>query len=270
MTSTGWDAIFQFLQSPESALEVLRVDGWSDILSLGPDAETNDEQINPLTNALANNCKLRQLFISNSGGISETGWTTFSNIFRNGNSALESVFMCSNSITDNNMISFADALANNHRLKVLLLELYVNLNPDRHITSVGYAAFSHILCNKTSIVSTFNSNHTLENISDGMIKEEGPFNVLPEDLRSLLQINRNHSTRDTARIKIIKTHFSGSTINVKPFTDIMATNVFPYAIAWMARDIPGMSVLYQFCQHCLKKSKRGLELPISGKKCRGN
>jgi hypothetical protein len=243
------------------------VDGWSDGLSLGPDAGTNDEQINPPTNALANNCKLRQLFISNSGGISETGWTTFSNIFRNGNSALESVFMCSNSITDNNMVLFADALAaNNHRLKVLGLELYVNLNPDRHhITS-----FSHILCNKSSILSTFNSNHTLENISDGMIKEEGPFNVLPEDLRRLLQINRNHSNRDAARIKIIKTHFSGSTINVKPFTDIMATNVFPYAIAWMARDIPGMSVLYQFCQHCLKKSKRGLELPISGKKYRGN
>ena len=69
--------------------------------------------------------------------------------------------------------------------------------------------------------------------------------LLPEDLRSLLQINRNHSTRDAARIKIIKTHFSDSVINVKPFTD-MPTKVFPYSIAWMAKDVPGMSVLYQF------------------------
>jgi len=93
-----------------------------------------------------------------------------------------------------------------------------------------------------------------------------------------LQINRNHSTRDAARIKIIKTHFSGSTIIVKPFTDIMATKVFPYAIAWMAWDIPGMSVLYQFIRSMPTLSKKVKKrtrtanqiLHGSGKKYRGN
>jgi hypothetical protein len=158
------------------------------------------------------------------------------------------------------MISFADALANNHMLKELDLELNFQVS-DRQITSVGYAALSHMLCNKSSILSTFRSDHKLEKICDGKIQEgvriNEPFDVLlPEDLRSLLQINRNHSNRAAARIKIIMTqHFSDSVINVKPFTD-MPTNVFPYAIAWMAKDVPGMSVLYQFIRSMPTLSKK--------------
>jgi hypothetical protein len=259
MTSTGWDAIFQFLQSPESALEELEVDGWSEGLSLWPEVEKNDEQITPLTNALVNNCTLRKLYLSNSGGITETGWVTFSNVFRNGNSALESVYMGCNNFTDNAMISFADALANNHILKELDLDLG-HFVPDRQITSVGYAAVSHMLCNKSSILSTFRSNNTLEKICHGKIQEAGRYNelaegLLPEDLRILLQINRNHSNRNAARIKIIMTHFSDSVINVKPFTD-MPNKVFPYAIAWMAKDVPGMSVLYQFIRSMPTLSKK--------------
>jgi hypothetical protein len=101
--------------------------------------------------------------------------------------------------------------------------------------------------------------------------------LLPEDLRSLLQINRNHITRDAARIKIIKTHFSDSVINVKPFTD-MPTKVFPYSIAWMGRDVPGMSVLYQFIRSMptlpkkiTKRTRTANQILYgSGKKYRGN
>jgi hypothetical protein len=178
------------------------------------------------------------------------------------------------------MISFADALANNHMLKDLDLDLGErNL---RQITAVGYAALSHMLCNKLSILSTFHSNHTLEKICHGKIQEAGRYNeyvdmLLPEDLRSLLQINRNHSTRDAARIKIIMTHFSDSVINVKPFTD-MPTNVFPHAFAWMAKDVPGMSVLYQFIRSMptlpkkvTKRTRTASQILYgSGKKYRGN
>jgi len=275
MNNTGWDAIFQFLQGPESALEELEVDGWSDGLGLRPD---NDMvQIIPLTNALVNNCTLRKLILRNSWSITETGWGTFSNVFRNGNSALESVYMGCNTFTDNAMISFADALANNHMLKELDLELNFQV-PYRQITSVGYAALSHMLCNKSSILSTFHSNHTLEIICHGKIQEAGRYKeLLPEDLRSLLQINRNHSTRDAARIKIIMTHFSDSVINVKPFTD-MPNKVFPYAIAWMAKDVPGMSVLYQFIRSMptlpkkvTKRTRTANQILYgSGKKYRGN
>jgi hypothetical protein len=184
-----------------------------------------------------------------------------------------------NTFTDSAMISFADALANNHMLKDLNLELNFHFL-DRQITSVGYAALSHMLCNKSSILSTFHSNNTLEKICHGKIQEgvrELVDVLLPEDLRSLLQINRNHSTRDAARIKIIMTHFSDSVINVKPFTD-MPNKVFPYAIAWMAKDVPGMSVLYQFIRSMptlpkkvTKRTRTANQILYgSGKKYRGN
>jgi hypothetical protein len=133
---------------------------------LWPEIEKNDEQITPLTNALVNNCTLRKLYLSNSWGITETGWVAFSTVFRNGNSALQSVYMGCNTFTDNAMISFADALANNHMLKELDLELNFQV-PDRQITCVGYAALSHMLCNKSSILSTFCSNQKLEKICHG-------------------------------------------------------------------------------------------------------
>jgi hypothetical protein len=179
------------------------------------------------------------------------------------------------------MISFADVLANNYMLKDLNLKLNFQV-PYRQITSVGYAALSHMLCNKSSILSTFHSNHTLEKICRGMIQWAGHYNelaegLLPENLRSLLQINRNHSTRVAARIKIIMTHFSDSVINVKPFTD-MPNKVFPYAIAWMARDVPGISVLYQFIRSMptlpkkvTKRTRTANQILYgSGKKYRGN
>ena len=127
-----------------------------------------------------------------------------------------------NTFTDNAMISFADALANNHMLKELDLELNFQV-PDRQITSVGYAALSHMLCNKSSILSTFHSNHTLEKI---FIKDEkrtdplllsDPDGWLPKEVVSLLRINRDNSKNQAARLKIIHTHFSGHEIIMEPF-----------------------------------------------------
>ena len=58
---------------------------------------------------------------------------------------------------------------------------------------------------------------------------------MPEDLKYLLQLNRDNSKSQAARLKIIKTHFSGREINMQPFTK-MGLSVRPHAIAWMARD----------------------------------
>ena len=45
------------------------------------------------------------------------------------------------------------------------------------ITNAGWDALSNVLCNKSSIDATFNSNHTLERVIDG--EDES----LPSDLR---------------------------------------------------------------------------------------
>jgi hypothetical protein len=59
---------------------------------------------------------------------------------------------------------------------------------------------------------------------------------VPKKLRSLLHINRENCPSQAARLKIIKTHFSGNDIKMEPFAK-MAVNVRPHAIEWMAKDM---------------------------------
>ena len=99
------------------------------------------------------------------------------------------------------------------------------------ITSIGYAAFTRLLCNSSSIMSTYQSNHTLMKICERYSLN----NNVPEDLRFLLQLNEKNTKSQAARLKIIKTHFSGSEINMHPFMN-MDLCVRPHAIAWMVRD----------------------------------
>jgi hypothetical protein len=64
---------------------------------------------------------------------------------------------------------------------------------------------------------------------------------LPEELTSLLQINKYNNMNKAARLKIIMSHFSGNDIKMEPFAK-MVVNVRPHAIEWMAKDMH----LYEF------------------------
>jgi hypothetical protein len=127
------------------------------------------------------------------------------------------------------MVAFSDALASNHKLK----ELILCINPDRvnyRVTPNGYGALINSLCNKTSIISTYHSNHTLQKICcESVVKS------MPNELTYLLNINKFNNRSQAARLKIIKTHFSGSTINMQPFGE-MDVQVRPHAISWMTKE----------------------------------
>ena len=76
-------------------------------------------------------------------------------------------------------------------------------------------------------MDTYQSNHTLQKLGRIEIR-------LPEDLRSLLKLNKGNSESRAARLKIIQTHFwEGFT--VAPFVD-MEQKILPYAIGWMGKD----------------------------------
>ena len=139
------------------------------------------------------------------------------------NSALEKLDLGRYRINDHVMISLADALANNNMLRELTLDL-------ENVSYDGYAAFSNILCNNASILSTYHSNHSLEKLCWTSNERS-----LPENLMSLLRINKENSNSQAAHIKIIKTHFSGSDINAQIFAHV-EVNILPTAIAWMGRD----------------------------------
>jgi hypothetical protein len=223
-----------------------------------------DEIIAALANALVINRSLREINLSLINGESEAGWSAFSPVLRNPESALEIIDLSKNSINDDVMQSFSDALANNTKLK----EFNVRMTS---ISSDGFAAFTHLLCNNTSILTTYQSNHTLEEVwkksadddddDDDVNGEDDQLKItLPEDLMNLLQLNKENSPNEAARLKIINTHFSGSEINMQPFMD-MTLSVRPYAVAWMGRD----DNLYRFLR-TMPSLLEAIEEKVSSKK----
>jgi hypothetical protein len=120
-------------------------------------------QVEGLTDSLVNNNVLRILDLSNNGDVPAGSWADFSAILRNPNSALQELDLSGNSINDDTMFAFAENLASNKKLTKLNLGLHLT-NQRYKVTPDGYAALSDILCNKTSILSTCHSNHTLKSV----------------------------------------------------------------------------------------------------------
>mmetsp|Transcript_27920 Transcript_27920/g.48270 ORF Transcript_27920/g.48270 Transcript_27920/m.48270 type:complete len:612 (-) Transcript_27920:8-1843(-) len=237
ISMNGWGAIFSALQSPVCAVEKLDLH-YNSIndevaISLANDLTSNtalkslnlmgtginDETVIFLANALANNTRLMELDLRSNDDVTVTGWQSFSTVLQSPTSALETLNLCLNSINDATMISLADSLANNNKLKELLTSsIMSNINSNN-----CWAAFSRVVCNTSSIMDTYHSNHTLQKLSEVF-----------EDLRSLLLINRGNSKSAAARLKIIKTHFREG-FTVHPFFVDMELKVLPHAIAWMGR-----------------------------------
>ena len=219
-TTAGWMDLFMgILLGPHCKLESL------DLSDSGGDRF--ETMIEPLVSALARNNHLKVLILRNDMNrmpATSVGWQNFTNLLLNPNSALKELVLTGNTINDDIISAFASALTNNNQLRKIQFGHYGNTSP---VTSVGNDAFSRMLCDTSTILNTFNSNHTLA--STGFSFQ------FSEDIYPLLSINQKNSIRQAARIKIIKSHFSGSGINTQVFTE-MKLNVLPTAIAWMGRN----------------------------------
>ena len=205
----GTNHLYQMLESPSCSLENLHLNHYG----------LDDDLIQSLANALASNRLLRTLNLGNNWEITDVGWETFEAVLRNPNSSLEKLDLSPCAISDQAMISFAGSLTNNITLTDLIL--------DHDIKPVGCAAFIRMLCGDSSILSTYQSNHTLQRLCSAYREDS-----LPEDLLSLLQINRDNNLSQAVRIKILML----SDEDLAPFFLCMNKNALPYAIAWMARD----------------------------------
>lgn len=196
-----------------------------------------------LASGLANNCTLKRLWLRmclNHNG--PHGWGSLASILRNPRSVLENLdFAFSESLNNNALALVADSLSYNNKLKEMNLEWSYDEMP--RITD--WRPLSAVLCDGTSIETTFDSNHTLERLTGDIWYE---FLLrLPSDVQKSLQLNRDLAPLEVARRKIINTHFSGN-FSMEPFLD-MDTKVLPQVMSWMAKDDYGKSVLYQFIKN---------------------
>jgi len=130
------------------------------------------------------------------------------------------------SFDEDTLITLSNALSHNRTLESLVLMTL----------PLGWESYlSKVICNESSIMATYESNHTLGYISGSKVHNK---------LHSLLQVNKNSSSHAAAaRQKIITTHFRDA--NVKQFLH-MDEEVYPHVIAWMAKDKDGLSLLSAF------------------------
>jgi len=95
------------------------------------------------------------------------------------------------------------------------------------ITSQGYATFIPIVCDSSSIQSTMNSNHTLEQVS----YFHNP--RVPKTLYHILHMNTTTDKRAVAKLKVLRYHFNGN-FNMKAVAGLDA-KALPYLLSWFGR-----------------------------------
>mmetsp|Transcript_20290 Transcript_20290/g.30908 ORF Transcript_20290/g.30908 Transcript_20290/m.30908 type:complete len:488 (-) Transcript_20290:107-1570(-) len=129
----------------------------------------DDNGLQTLTAALTNAATLQRLSLSSNRSITASGLRALSQLFSSA-CPVETLLLEDMNIGDEGVEALADGLMGNTTLKHLVL------TPDSAgITGTGWAAFSRLLCDTSSINNTYSSNHTLEHIGDDYHYVSDPF-----------------------------------------------------------------------------------------------
>jgi len=204
----------------------------------------NDELLEKLIVAVRGHHQLEMLDFS-SNNVGSGGCKTLATLIKDTNSSLCVLALDRNSIDSNGAIVLANALINNTKLEEL------HLDGNRNITSVGWEAFSRVLCNTSSINDTFLSNHTLQCL------EEFESGVVPSELAHLLDLNCSRNDKKEIAIrKILRYHHH---LDMEPFFE-WDLKVLPLAFGFFDRargfplnneaniDARMLSSIYQFAR----------------------
>ncbi|KAL9186789.1 hypothetical protein ACHAXT_010509 [Thalassiosira profunda] len=231
----------------------LRFHGWAkdsrNPARVGTSDGFDDEDILSLAAALGNNRTLKKLQLHRClKRLSTVGWNAIASILRNSHSGLETLLLGGNGSMGNQaLMTFADALSCNKKLDAMYIDVSVSDIDDEPPIPIVYdwEPLAMVLCNRTSIAATFNSNHTLQRLTrKGCRYYSSEEWRLPSDLRNSLIINRENGPVEAARRKILDVHFGGE-FSMDPFLE-MDLKVVPRLVSWMARDDHGSTLLFQY------------------------
>ena len=123
------------------------------------ECEIDDPGIEALVDGLVRCRHLRRLHLCEHPSITARGWRVLSTLLENQNLALRLLSIARNDIDDESAISFANVLSRNNTLETLYLD-------SSGITSEGWDAFAKVLCDTSSVNSTYLSNHTLHTLTE--------------------------------------------------------------------------------------------------------
>jgi hypothetical protein len=192
------------------------------------------EQITALFKGIEKSKFIQHLYIW-MDHVGEAVLNSLSALLRSESCSLTSLNLFRMSFSDDMAVALADALKGNKSLKRL------RFNVDTAgITSVGWSAFSKLLCDTSSVNNTNLSNHSLERL--GNLRNEGATDDVrqqaPQDVKQLLAFNILTLTDNHAAIqKILKFH---PDFDVEPFFE-WNLKALPLVLSWFERA-RGMSV----------------------------
>lgn len=227
------------LRSLNLRSNMIRTEGWGTFSTLFPTLQlekldigynsVSDEAASFLATALADMPTLKTFKMHYVGDITAVGLAAVSTVLDHPDAEIEHIDIGWNRNNDSVAIAYASKLTGtSKKLKSIDLD-----GDGTRITAAGWQAFSQAVWNKSSIMDTYTSNHTLQKL--GMLR--------PADLVLPLKLNTNSDKKAVARQKIILAHFHGSDINVHVFHE-MNTGLWPHAFAWAGRDGTGRSLAY--------------------------
>jgi len=176
----------------------------------------NDEEVEVLVDAVTNVNTLQELNLAWNQTITIKGWKTVATLLEMSDTKLEILRIHCNMIGDEGALVFANALVSNSTLKTLDLD-------GNGITSEGWAPFSKLLCDTSTVNKTFMSNHTLRSIA-------GRQNGFSVEIINYLALNRNDDKQKVAITKILQNH----SFDMQPFFE-WEFSVLPIMIRWFTK-----------------------------------
>ena len=136
------------------------------------------------------------------------------------------------------------ALAGNEKLKDISFETY-----ECEITSAGWKGFSTLLSNNSTIMDTYYSNHTLQNLlkKSRYRDEDDEKKTLGDELFTLLKVNTLCNNKfDAARLKIILAHLQGN-FSMDTYAD-MDLALLPRVLAYAGKTNDAVASVYKYAE----------------------
>ena len=206
LNTLGCKTLATLLRCSAAELEELELD----------DNDINDEGIDALIPALKNCHHLHTLDLSNNAAVSLRGWQHLATILETPNSNLKELQISNNNIDDQTQAKFVNALVNNDTFE----RLYGMMSPSITSKSEAGRALLRLLCDTSSVNSTYLSNHTLQYIK-----------VDTALLRPLFELNKRNDKKEVAMIKILQNH---NDFDMMPFFE-WEFKVLPLMIDWFEK-----------------------------------
>jgi hypothetical protein len=187
------------------------------------DNSISDRGLQALVEGLVNCDNLKDLCIWNNRAITASGLGSLSTLLQSDSCSLVKISLGGIPFGDDGAVALADALKGNKSMK----ELYFDSSG---VTSVGWKAFSKLLCDTSSVNTTYLSNHSLVQL-EGWSNGHTPGGIPPYDVKQLLELNKHPADEHVAIHKILKSH---SDFDIEPFFE-WKLKLLPLAVSWFER-----------------------------------